>query len=120
MLKRTIKYQDFLGNPREEDFHFNLTKAEIAEMELSYEGGFVAMINRAIAAQDQPTLVQIFKNVILTAYGEVSADGRRFIKNDEVREAFSQTQAYSDLFMELATNADAAATFINGIVPEVE
>lgn len=117
MLKKTIKYTDYNGNVREEDFWFNLTQAEVTELEVSVEGGLVEMINRIVAAQNGKVIIETFKDIILRAYGEKSADGRRFIKNQEVRDAFAQTEAYSKLFMELATNAEAASEFVNGIVP---
>lgn len=117
MLKKTIKYTDFDGNEREETFYFNLTQAEIAEMELSTEGGLAAKINKIIETKDNPTIIGLFKDMIGRAYGEKSADGKYFVKNDVVRNAFMATEAYSVLFMELATNPDAAAAFINGIVP---
>ena len=118
MLKKTITYTDFNGMERSEDFYFNLTKAEIMEMEMSTVGGLSEMIQRIIAAQDTPSIIKIFKDLVLKSYGEKSADGKRFIKTPEITEAFSQTEAYSVLFMELATNADAAAAFVNGIIPK--
>lgn len=117
MLKKTIKFVDYNGVERTEDFYFNLSKAELSEMELETPGGFSAMLQRIASAQDVPSLVKIFKELILRSYGEKSDDGRRFVKSKELSEAFSQTEAYSELFMELATNADAASAFINGIVP---
>jgi hypothetical protein len=117
MLKKTITYTDYNGNERTEDFYFNLSKAEIMEMELSTTGGIAEMVRKIVSAQDTPALVKIFKDLILKAYGEKSADGKRFIKSEELRDAFSQTEAYSELFMELSTNADAAAKFVNGILP---
>lgn len=117
MLKLTRTYTDYNGSSRTEDFYFNLTQAEITEMELSVDGGLVEMINRITAAKDGKQIIALFKDIVLRAYGEKSADGRRFIKNQELRDAFSQTEAYSDLFMELATDADAAAKFVNGIIP---
>ena len=117
MLKRSITYTDYNGGTRTEDFYFNLTQAEVTEMELSVDGGLVEMINRIVAAQDGKQIIATFKDIILRAYGEKSPDGKRFIKNQELRDAFAQTEAYSILFMELATNADAAAAFVHGIVP---
>jgi hypothetical protein len=119
MLKKTITYVDFDGNERTETFYFNLTQAEIAEMELSTKGGLADKINRIIEAQDNETIVLMFKDIIGKSYGEKSADGKYFVKNNEVRTAFMQTQAYSNLFMELASDPDAAAAFINGIVPTI-
>lgn len=117
MLKQTRTYTDYNGASRTEDFYFNLTKAEVTELEASVDGGLGEMINRIIAAQDMKQLIAIFKDIILRAYGEKSPDGRRFIKTPEIRDAFAQTEAYSDLFMELATDAQKAAVFVNGIVP---
>lgn len=117
MLKKTIKYVDFNGVEREEDFFFNLTKAEVAEMEMSVTGGLAEMIEKIVKEGDQAKIIPYFKEMILASYGEKSPDGKRFIKRPEIREAFSQTQAYSELFMELATNAESAAAFVNGIVP---
>lgn len=118
MLKKTITYTDYNGVEKTEDFYFNLSKAEIMEMELSIAGGLAETIEKIVAAQDAPAIIKIFKDLVLKAYGEKSPDGKRFIKSDEIATAFSQTEAYSDLFMELATNATAAAEFVNGIVPK--
>ena len=117
MIKKNITYTDYNGVERKEDFYFNLTKAEIMEMEMSTMGGLAEMIQRIVAAQDQPAIIKIFKELIIKAYGVKSPDGKRFIKNDEIVEEFIQTEAFSQLFMELATNADEAAKFVNGIVP---
>lgn len=121
MLKKTITYEDYNGTERTEDFYFNLTKAELMEMEMSTSGGLAEMIQNIVKAQDAPSIIKIFKDLILNAYGEKSPDGKRFVKvNDAgvpLSLAFSQTEAYSQLFMELATDADAASKFVNGIVP---
>lgn len=117
MLKQTRTYIDYNGVSRTEDFYFNLTQAEVTEMELSVDGGLVEMINRIVAAKDGKQIIALFKDVVLRAYGEKSADGRRFVKTREIRDAFAQTEAYSDLFMELATDAQKAAEFVNGIIP---
>ena len=116
MYKITKKYTDYSDNERTEDFYFNLTEAECLEMEMSTEGGMEQMLRRIIAAQDMPTIMATFKKIILKAYGEKSPDGRRFIKSEELSTAFSQTEAYSDLFVELSTNAEAAAKFINATI----
>lgn len=120
MLKKTITYTDYNGSERTEDFYFNLTKAEIMEMELTTAGGLSEMIEKIVAAKDAPTIIKVFKDLVLKAYGEKSPDGRRFMKSPEISEAFSQTEAYSQLFMELATDDEAAAKFVNGIIPAVE
>lgn len=117
MLKKTMEYTDYNGVTRKETFYFNLTKAEIMEMEMTTDGGFAEMIQRVVDAKDAPTIIKIFKELILKAYGEKSDDGKRLIKSEELSTAFSQTEAYSDLFMELSTDANAAAAFVNGIIP---
>lgn len=117
MIKKTITYTDYNGVERTEDHYFNLTKAEIMEMELSTTGGLAEMIQKITKAQDAPAIIKIFKDLVLKSYGEKSPDGRRFIKSKELSDAFAQTEAYSQLFMELATDADAASKFVNGIMP---
>lgn len=117
MLKKTIKYTDYNGVERTEDFYFNLNKAEIMEMQLTTVGGLDAYLKKIISAQDMPTLMRIFKDLILKSYGVKSDDGRRFIKNEKLREEFEQTEAYSILYMELSTDAESAAAFVNGIIP---
>lgn len=117
MLKKTITYTDYNDNERTEDFYFNLTKAELVEMEMGITGGLTEMINRIVAAQDMPTIIKTFKDIILKAYGQKSPDGKRFEKSNKIRDEFSQTEAYSVLFMELATSPDAAANFLNALVP---
>jgi len=118
MLKKTITYTDYDGNDRTEDFYFNLNKAEIMEMEMSFNGGLSKTITNIVAAQDSKRIIEIFKDLILKAYGEKSPDGKRFMKSKEIADGFSQTEAYSQLFMELATNANAASAFVNGITPK--
>lgn len=119
MLKKTMTYTDFDGNQRTEDFYFNLTKAECMELEMGTTGGLTQMINKISSEQDMVKIVELFKKILLMAYGEKSPDGKRFIKSAELSEAFSQTPAYSDLFMELATEDGKAAEFINSIIPEI-
>lgn len=117
MLKKTITYKDFNGDEVSEDFFFHLSKAELVEMEVSHEGGLAESLQKIIAAEDGKGIIAEFKNIILSAYGKRSEDGKRFVKNATVREEFESSEAYSALFMDLVTNADAAVEFINGIVP---
>lgn len=118
MLKKTIKYVDYDGNPREESFYFNLTKVECAEMEVSAKGGIVKLIDRIIAEKDEKRIVELFKDFILRSYGEKSDDGKHFVKTPELTMAFSQTEAYVELFMELASNAEAAQAFVTAVLPQ--
>lgn len=117
MLKKTITYTDYNNVERTENFYFNLNKAELTELEMGTTGGYAEMITRISETKDVPSLIKIFKELILMAYGEKSQDGKRFMKSDEISTAFSQTEAYSNLFMELATDSAAAAAFVNGIMP---
>lgn len=117
MLKKTITYTDYNGVERTEDFYFNLSKAELMEMELGTNGGLASMIERVIAAKDVPSIIRVFKELVLKSVGKKSDDGKRFIKSEEISEEFAQTEAYSILFMELATDDEAGAAFVNGIMP---
>lgn len=118
MIKLTIPYTDYDGNTREEDFYFNLNKAELMEMQARVGGGLDNFIKKIIAEKDSDKIVQFFKEIIRTAYGKKSLDGRRFEKSKEISDEFCQTEAYSELFMSLAMDADKASEFINGILPK--
>lgn len=118
MIAKTITYTDYNGLERTETFFFNLSKAELMEMELSREGGLSEKMQQVIDAKDVPSIITIFKDLLLKAYGVKSDDGRRFIKSKELSEEFAQTEAYSILFMELASDAEKAAAFISGIIPK--
>lgn len=120
MLKKSITYTDYNEVTHTETYYFNLSKAECMEMEMSTSGGLTEMINKIIETQDVPAIIKIFKDLILKAYGIKSPDGKRFIKSEELSTAFAQTEAYSVLFMELATNAEEAAAFVNGIMPSID
>lgn len=119
MLKKTISYFDYDGNERTEDFYFNLSKAECMEMELSTKGGLEQYINTIIQEKDHQKIVETFKTLILKSYGEKSPDGKYFMKSPEISAKFAATEAYSELFMLLASDADEASKFVNGIVPEI-
>lgn len=118
MLKKTIKYVDYNGVERCEDFYFNLSKAEVTEMQVSEEGGYDQMLQRIVDAQNNKEIFKHFKAIILKAYGVKSQDGKRFIKSEELSEEFSQTEAFVELIMELASSETAAADFVNGIIPK--
>lgn len=118
MLKKTITYEDFNGVERKEDFYFNLSKAEIMEMQFGTVGGLDVMLKKIIDAKDVKSIMDTFKMLILKAYGIKSDDGRRFIKSEEIAKEFEQTEAYSILYMELASDDNAAAEFVNGIIPK--
>ena len=118
MLKRTISFEDFNGEQASEVYYFNLSKSELIELEVGYKAGLQAALTKIIEAEDRQALVTEFKKIILLAYGVKSEDGKRFVKNDQLREEFQQTAAYQQLFMELALDSDKAAEFINGVLPK--
>lgn len=120
MLSKKIDFVDFDGNEQSEVFHFNLTEAELAELEMSTVGGLQQKIKEIIEQNDAPAMLALWKNLLLKCYGVKSADGRRFVKTPELTTEFSQTQAYSILFMELSTSAEAAAAFVNAVVPKIK
>lgn len=117
MLKKTITFEDYNGVKRTEDHYFNLSKAELMKMEMGTTGGYTEMINGLISAQDVPSIMQIFEEIIEKSYGRKTPDGRGFEKSPELYNSFKQTEAYTELFMSLITDADEAAKFFNGIVP---
>lgn len=116
MIKKTFTYTDFDGNSVEEEYYFHLSKAELMEMELSAYGGLELLIKRLIEEKNSEEIVKIFKKIILSSVGQKSYDGKRFIKNDEIRTNFYQTEAYSQLFCDLVQNADHASEFINAVI----
>lgn len=118
MLKRDIKYEDFNGVEVVEPFYFNLTRSEIVTLEVEETEGLRAMLQKMIDSQDNKNIWAKFKEIILLAYGEKSEDGKRFVKNDEIRENFSQTAAFDALLTELISNEEAASVFIIGIMPK--
>ena len=117
MLKKTITFKDLDGNPITEDFYFQVNKAEIAELELSQTGGLSEYLKQIVEAEDGAKIMKMFKDIIMLAVGRRSDDGRRFIKNDDIRDDFMQTDAFSELFMELCTDATKGAEFVKGVMP---
>lgn len=118
MIKKTVTYEDFDGNQRTEDFYFNLTKAELTEMEMSLNGGLSQLLSKIIHENDNAKIIEYFKKIVIGSYGQKSLDGRLFIKNEQLREEFASSAAYSEIFMELASDADKASEFVNGIMPK--
>ncbi len=118
MLKREITYEDFNGESATDIFYFNISKPELIEMDVEHEEGMGAWLKRVVATKDHKSLLKEFKELVLLAYGQKSDDGKRFVKSDQIREEFSQTAAYQELFMELATNDGAAAEFLIGALPK--
>lgn len=117
MFKYEIPYTDYNGVERKETCYFNLSKAELMEMELSTQAGVEEMIRVMIATNDNAKIVQVFKDLILKSYGIKSEDGRRFIKSQELRDQFEQSEAYSEFFMRMVSNEDNLQTkFINGVI----
>lgn len=116
MLKKTITALDFNDEERTEDFYFNLSEAELLDWELSTTGTLTEHIKRIEQTIDVPKLVELYKTLIDKSYGVKDADGRRFRKSPELLQEFKDTNFYSELFMELATNQEAGGEFINGIV----
>lgn len=119
MLVKKIKFTDYNGVEREEEFRFNISKSELSMMEFSVDGGLENFIKKITQKIDAPEIMAMFKRIILLSYGEKSDDGRRFIKSEELSTAFSQTPAYDELFMELMTDSEKAANFINEVLPDI-
>lgn len=120
MIKWPITYTDYNDEEQTEDFYFNLNKAEIMEMDLEANGAYAQYLQRIVDKRDGKLIGEEFKRLILKSYGVKSDDGRRFIKSQQLREEFEQTEAYSELFMELATSPEKCEKFVQGIMPKVE
>lgn len=118
MIKKHVTYTDFNGNTRNEDFYFHLSEAELTMYNMSHEGGMEAKLKRIIDTQKAPEIMEVFRDIIKRSYGVKSDDGRRFMKSEAIFEEFEQTEAYSKIFMELCTDAKAAAEFTEGIMPK--
>lgn len=117
MLEKKIKYTDLRGHEREDTFMFHLNKSELLKLEMSVPGGFTAKINKMVDKEDAPEIVETFENFILSSYGEISEDGKSFIKNKELTDRFKNSEAYSELFMELISNPESAKAFVSGVIP---
>jgi hypothetical protein len=120
MFKKTIKYTDYNGQEREEEFYFNLSKAEVIEMEVGEAGGYGEMLKRVVAAKDGALIMKTFKELILKSYGIKSPDGKQFMKSEEISRAFEQSEAYSEMFVEICTNTEAAIEFVSRVLPVSE
>lgn len=120
MYEKKIKYKDYNGNEREETFYFNLKKSEILEMQLSEEGGLISTLQRIVETQDAPQIIKYFKKIILASYGVKSPDGVRFMKSEKLSKDFEDTEAYSELIIEMYSNVDFAAEFIKGVMPDLD
>lgn len=118
MIKWPITYTDYNGEERTEDFYFNLNKAEVMEMDLNANGAYADYLKRIVDQRDGKALAEEFKRIITKSYGEKSDDGRRFVKSDELVDAFVQTEAYAELYIQLATDPEATKKFIEGVLPK--
>lgn len=120
MFKKEIEYVDFDGVRRKDTYYFHLTKAEMIEYENSRQGGVTTLIKRIIAAEDNVTIMELLKDFIMRSYGEKSPDGRRFTKSEEASVAFTQTEAYSELLMQMLSDASFASEFVTGVCSAVK
>lgn len=117
MLKRPITYFDFDGNEATEEFYFNLSKVELAQLQFSSDEGFSAMLEKIMASEDKKAILDTFTDIIGLSYGIRSDDGKRFIKSPQLSEEFKQTPAFDALIMSLVGDAGAAAAFVIGVIP---
>lgn len=119
MYKITKKYEDFNGVMKEEDFYFNLSKADLLKMELSEEGGMDKRLDRLVKTNDMKEAIKVFEGLLLMSYGVKTDDGR-FVKSDEARQKFISSAAYSEIYFELATNPEEAQKFVEGVIPKMD
>lgn len=118
MYQKAITYEDYNGVKKTKNFYFNLTRSEIAKMHLMTDSGLDQMIKKMIESGSNKEIFTYFDNFVLSCYGEKSADGEEFIKNEEIREKFRNHPAYDVLFMEFIEGGDKAMSdFINAVIP---
>lgn len=117
MYTKKITYTDYNGEQRTEPFYFNLNKGELIKLQLSKNGGYQAFLRRLLDTNDQAEIIKVFDQFIKDAYGVKSDDGKRFIKNQEVLDEFTQSEAYSELLTELISDEKAQLEFIQGLMP---
>lgn len=134
MLKKTIKFVNYFGEPKEVDCYFHLTKTELTKLQLSQKGGLVnKMLGLAglnsenakdkdvkpdVDAEHTKEIIDIFETIILTAYGKRCETGDGFQKNEAIKEEFKSSIMYDVLFQELLSNPNEAASFFQGIMPK--
>lgn len=118
MLKKKIKYRNYSGVERERTLYFNLTKSEITKMALSVDGGLDTILTSIVESENMPELMKYFEKILLASYGEKSDDGERFMKGPDISKKFQESPVYDDFFMELITDEEKAAEFINAVMPE--
>lgn len=119
MFGKEITYEDFNGKQRTETKWFHMSKAEILEW-MTPNGDYTMedVLKRMVEKQNGRDVIESTRDLIYKSYGEKSLDGKRFIKSQEVKDAFMESPAYSELFMELISDAEAAAKFVMGIIPK--
>lgn len=117
MIAKTFEYTDYNGTKRKDTWYFNLDKAELMKLELGAWGGLDALLKRLIREENPEKIIDMFDKIILGAVGEKSPDGRKFIKNEAIRDDFRQSPAYSELFYELVTDSEKAGAFLKGCIP---
>lgn len=117
MLTKAITYTDYNGNKKTKNFYFNLTRTELAKMELSNKAGMEETIKQMINEDDREKIINLFETLVLGSVGEKSADGERFEKSEKIRQDFVNHPAYDILFMELISDSKSMADFINAILP---
>ena len=122
MWKETITYTDFFGVERTEEFRFHLSQAECAQRQMKFAGenGYAGFLQKIVDAKDAEKIIDYFKEFLMDSYGEISEDGRLFMKSPELSKAFSETEAFNILYMKLASDDQYAAEFVKGVLPKAE
>lgn len=120
MIRKAITFTNFNDEEVTEIHHFHLSRPEVIELEASLDGGLSATLKSIIGEVHNRKLIEYFKLIILASYGIKSDDGRHFRKSQEIARDFEQSAAYDSLYMELLSDANVAAAFIEGVLPRLE
>lgn len=117
MLKKQVTYKDYDGNDKTTTLYFHLNKFEWLELETYTKGGLIENLKHAIETGNAKKTIDILKKIILRSYGEKDPETGSFEKSDDIAIRFSKTDAFSELFYELAYNEEAAQSFFMGLIP---
>lgn len=116
VLKKAITYQNLDGEEVTEEFHFQLTKAEVAERALIEGSGYADRLKALSVETDGAKIIKHFKEILESAVGR--REGQLFIKNDDVRNHFMFSGAYDVFFMDLLEEKDSGAEIIKAMLPK--
>lgn len=121
MLKQKVQYEDFDGATQVEDLYFNLNRMELIALQSRYgKEDMAAYIDKLVEDKDIEKVYEILNDIVLSAYGIRSEDGKRFLKSETIREEFKQSLAYDALIEDFHDETrKVLESFIVGITAHI-